>query len=429
MDRRLLLASLAIAFSASTASMGQAVPAAQPALAPLPWMKPGVRLTYYQSRGESKTWQVKLVPDQNGEWVDANSGRHLSEQQVLGLDREPGIDSHAGYGVRVNDVVAVESDGTIAVDAKIFLIGPDLKSLVLQPGGRGLVGSVEAGPALWIHPRRLAAILADAEAKPRDPAADHQVFRTTMPAPDGARPYDAVRIVDFDGASHIQQTYDLDTGLMLLEASIKSNVAQGQQIVGPGGQRYFDRGGTVVTYTRFVGVRRLKLPPAEAETPPLPSAFARAGQTFLWRGGYKMQSNLDPALDAQIPPSPIGFACQVLQAGRGFAVASIRDVTPGQPPDVDPTQRVIGTGTLGGWAIAPAVFAGLQPGAVLDDDPITHGQIVYLGAGQDGLQYVDERGPLHRYTYGYEPQSGLMRRQTYTFGGSRVIYNVQLFDR
>lgn len=438
MSRSIVPAFLTIALSLAAAAFGQVwQPAPQPQPQPqaglqaMEWLKPGVRLTYYTSKGTSDTWGVNLVPDPNGQWMDKDHPeRKYTEEQAIRMDREPGINFSGGYGARQSDVIAVEPDGRVAVDAKLFTMRPDLNALVLMPGGQGMVGSVEAAPSLWIHPRSLAATLATYEAGPREADATTHVYRTTFTSLDGARQFNAVRIVTRDASGHIQQTYDLDSGVMLLESSAFSSFGTSKAPIVDvkTGQPWQGKRGTTVTYTRFIGTRQLKLPPGAADAP-LPPTATPTGRRFMWTGGYKMQSNLDPALDAQIPPSPIHIAGQVQQVGRGFALLAFTDVTPNAIPSFEPILRAVGPGCLGEWIVSPALFNGLQPGAVLDSDPITKNQLVFTGATPDGLCWLEDRGPQHRYIYGYDPRTGQLRRENFTVAQTGLVYNYQLLDQ
>jgi len=59
------------------------VPAAAKANTP-PCIKPGTRLTYFGMTASIPGEYKKLVQDDNGQWVDQNTGKHYREEDISG---------------------------------------------------------------------------------------------------------------------------------------------------------------------------------------------------------------------------------------------------------------------------------------------------------------------------------------------------------
>ncbi|MFT3784633.1 MAG: hypothetical protein QM770_00515 [Tepidisphaeraceae bacterium] len=380
----------------------------------LAWMKPGVRLSYYHSKGYQTAFGTDLEPDKDGNWIDKKT-RKTYKDKPMSADAAAG-----GYGIQQHDIVGVE-DGKVAVDIKAFLARPDVGCVVQKPGGLGMVGTYEAGPRLWLHPRVLAQQLANAEANPPAPGELASVYRTTYQF--GDRTVNAVRIVARGYGGYIQQTYDLETGIMLLETSATHTQGVQEDIRDKRTDKPFDgTGPLVVTYTQLLQCRQMKLPEAMLKTP-LHPAFA-AGQHLSWRGGFK--SVIPGTENMPIPLQPMSFSVEVEDAGRTFSLVRIRETTNGLPDNGD--NRVVGPASLAGWMVSPALFQqNLQPGTVLDEDPITKSQIVFVGQGADGLMYVADRGPKAEFAYGYDPQTGICRRHIIHDQLTQMLYDNALF--
>jgi hypothetical protein len=387
----------------------------------LPWMKPGMRFTYYESSMSQSLFGVELEPDENGEWVDRRDPkRRFSENTVL----RGGAGGGAGYGLRQHDIVAVE-DGVIACDTKVFSTRADLNAHLLLPGGSSVIGTYQNGLEVWIHPRLLAKQLADAEAA-GDRQAPTQVYRTRYETMN--RQWDAVRIITRVADGMIHQTYDLETGILLYASSAlvgqnrdnQDNVRHKDD-----GRPWVARGQTTFTYTKLLNIRELKLP-AGIERTPLPAIY-RQGNQFQWQGGVKM--HVPGAENLNAPPQPVAWGISILKSGKTYAVAAVKDISPGAiDVGLTPPCRAVGPASLGGWVMSPAIFQNLQPNQVLDRDPVSQNEIVYLGQ-QNGLHWVQERGPAHQYTYGYDPQSGVAVRVISTIPSTGLTYDVQLIAR
>jgi len=151
------------------------------------------------------------------------------------------------------------------------------------------------------------------------------------------------------------------------------------------------------------------------------------GSQFQWQGGVKMFVPGGEGLNA--PPSPVGFAVSILSGGKTYAVAAVKDISPGSiDVGIAPPCRAVGPASLGGWVMSPAIFANLQPNQPLDRDPVSGSEIIYLGQN-GGLHWVAERGPQHNFTYGYDPRSGLCVRSINSLPLTGLTYDVNLVAR
>ena len=116
------------------------VPAAATAGAP-PCIKPGTRLTYFGMSASIPGEYKQLVQDENGHWVDKNTGQRYGQQDVPSA-------SGAGYNVvHVGHV----GDGIVQVSSKLYTLDTTTSRYMFSMGS-GLVAHAGCAADYWIHP-------------------------------------------------------------------------------------------------------------------------------------------------------------------------------------------------------------------------------------------------------------------------------------
>jgi hypothetical protein len=224
----------------------------------------------------------------------------------------------------------------------------------------------------------------------------------------GNRTYNAVSIQTTTSSGYTRQTYDLDTGLCLVNCS--SSIGAPVITPGPNGQSGTSAGSTMITHTRLVDVRELHLPWAGAGLP----NWLRQGSSFDYQGSYGTQIPGVP----EVPALPMNASLRVDRVGQGFATArmSSRMQGPMQPQE-NQANLVLSAQSLGGLFVDPRALQQLRQDQVLDQDPITGVRTVFAGM-QNGCGIVVTQCPRESTTYAYDLRDGLLRGwTTRQFGG------------
>src|SRR5687768_2471110 len=184
--------------AATPAGAGDAQPTQTgPKPGELTWVKPGLRLTYYTASARVNGRHTELVLDENGEWEVVDTGEVRAE-----VEKDDRASGQAYAQVNVTDI----SDGTAALEFRTYNIEVGTNAIAL-PNYGGWVGAVSASD-LWKAPSELQQM--------RDEKTKERKVERYTPTING-RKYNAIRIHTQTGNGSTQYTYDLESGVLLLE--------------------------------------------------------------------------------------------------------------------------------------------------------------------------------------------------------------------
>lgn len=343
-----------------------------------PAIAPGVRVTWYLGSATLNGVRSQLVQDDQGNWVDPQSGQRYSDRE------NPNA---AGAGFLQLTILAADAQG-IAGDTRNFVMLDPARGSVTSTVTQGLVGDAETLGEYWIHPRKLAATQ-------EEKTPGHRVARLKYPLE--GQVFDAIVFETRNASGYFRNTYDLATGLLLVGSS--STTGASVPTVDPNGRVSPGSGATTITSMMLRNVRDLQLPWAGAAAPAL-----RRGEQRGYTGSYSTQIQGVPEM-----PMQYSFAVQIESAQRGFVVAKTRSRLESgySAPQESETTRVFGVPMLAGLFVPPAVLRSLRPEQVLDEDPITRFRTVFAGV-QDGHAVIVEQGPNETNRFAYELASGML---------------------
>ena len=334
----------------------------------------GMRLVWGGAAASIPGSSEYLEPDPNGNWVNKRTGERNRQGETAGA---------AGAGFVVADILAADRNG--------FLVW--FTSLLIPLEGGGATRFIESNGAApgaqniadyWVAPAYLAT-LADRN--------DAGMRVLHMPYTLDGRTYRAVRIQSQTGNGWTQNTYDVDSGVLLFA----STTVQGGPVrtLDPGNQIGTGAGNTLVTYTKFVAVRNTSLPGPGAIYPDsvgrLHSITYSGSRTYIMPG-------------QQTQPFPFQLRYDVLSNAGSYL--DVRASISGAPGSQD---RVLPAGVIGSLWMSPESLARFNAGQTLDQDPSTGVQTVALGR-QDNVALIALQTRLARQTFGYDLRSGLLVR-------------------
>jgi len=341
-----------------------------PAAAQLPpFVKPGMR--WYFHEGESIVHNVPwhLIPTAGG-----------------GL-RGKANNNHGTVWYRAIDLLHV-SPQLIAANARRFTISDVARDITTSAGASAILGNASTFDKYWIHPARLAQI-------EQQRAAGLTINRVQYVL--GDKTYNALSMMEHNERTYVSQIYDLVTGLLLSSSSADRNapvlVPDGRGGVMPA------QGATLITHSRFMGVRELKIPWAAGPAP----AWVTKGQQIQYTGSY---GNVGPMGQNHLA---LNRFCKIGQTTEGVAVVeSVTRRDLGSLPAQDsPDTQAFASTQLGGWWIPPQAFPALRPNTVIDEDRVTHFRTTFTGVQGNFAIFVEE-GPQDRIELGYDTTSGIL---------------------
>ena len=403
---------LALAFAAGckkSAAPPEAPRAARPA-APAPeepadgaplvpeTIRPGLRLTFYLMTGSLSGSVNGWVPDEEGQWRDAQGRLYSSERK--------GYSSHG----LVQATVVGGDGGTIALAEPFYLFNGNDLTPVFNSSMDSLV-TADTGGDFWMHPRRQARVLRESPWSGA-PVPGRILSRTVAWTDEAGRRYQATYIAIIGDASRTTYVYDQASGylLYLSRQTRDAPTIRDQSLSLPDSVSY-------ATFLRFRGARQLDLPWLGR---PIPESL-RGAQAISYRGQFGLQG-------PGIAPTPLALSVdfRVTRVGSDWMWLHARTQTQGSMMPNE-TNSVNGPGSLPPLAIPPAVLAGFTVGQLIDRDPLT-GFAVRV-SNSDG-QYVSLQsdGPRQSTTYVYDRIQGLLVRRVSQERMAATPRNVSVHD-
>lgn len=379
--------------------------AAPPSLPSLPsWLVPGARATWYQGSATIPTAGQLLVLDPSGKHWHDKQGRAYK------VVDNPGT---GGAGLQQQTVVAAGPEG-VAVEVRSFVFADASLQRVTSTTYGGLVGTTKALVDYWVHPAELAA-------RPEVREPNLFVGRTKYPLL--GKVFDALVVQTQSEKSFQRWTYDLETGLLLVASA--SAVGKAGFTPNPDGRTSsVAEGSTTITSTVLSNLRRLSLPWREdarpGELPPPTTVTYRGTRSTMVPGAAAVGQDLVTALHFTGGGPRWSLLRQTTTLSTGW----------GGAPQSSATDRVVGAATTTPPWLSAGAVAGLRPGTVVDEDPVTKFRTTFVGI-RGGFVGLLEEGPFDRAESWYDAHTGVLASasHTQTQGVGRVHVQVQRAPR
>jgi hypothetical protein len=377
------------------------VPAAADAAAP-PFIKPGTRLTYFGMTASIPGEYGKLVQDDNGNWVDKNTGKRYREEDIGGS-------GSAGYNVVY---VGHVGGGVAQLSTKVYTLDTATKKCTFGAGG-GAVGHAGCAADYWIHPDVLKQVQ-------EVNAQGVRILR--MPYTVVGKTYKAIRFQSEDTSGYQARVYDLETGLMIFFGSRVQGPSVITPPIGGSGRAGMGEGSTQVVTGWIVEVKDIDVPWKNAAAPKWIDEFRQLSYKGVQTSVVAAAgTKLDRAMTATLTPKARG------PGWVRFTNRFLFESLPGMPPNEVLQEGASGSATIGGLWISPEALTGLRPGQVIETNDKV-GTTVTVSQVRQGSVVVSEVGPLHRADWTYDARTGMLSATTLTqqIGLAQITHSVQL---
>jgi hypothetical protein len=377
------------------------VPAAKQAGAP-PVIKPGTRLTYFGMSASIPGSYRQLVQDDNGQWVDKNTGQRFGEQD---------IPSASGAGYNVIEVGYV-GNGIVQLSTKLYTLDTTSSRYIFSVSG-GMVGHAGCAADYWIHPDVLKQVQ-------EMNAQGVKILR--MPYTVSDKTYKAIRFQSENSSGYNARVYDLDTGLLIYHASR----AQGASVTTPPltnpGTTGVGQGSTQLVSGWIAEIKDIDVPWKDAPPPQWVSrirqiSYSGRQTTVVAAAG----SRLDRPMSVTLTPKARGLGW--MRYTNNGVIRSIQ----GMPPEQAQQEGASGSASIGGLWIPPKALAKLRTHQVIERHKLLGTTILVSNAGS-GIVTISETGPLHRLDWTYETITGMLSGVTLTqqMGMAQITHNLRL---
>ncbi len=320
-----------------------------PELADMPapdWVKPGVRVTFYGAAASTSESRGSLVEDPNGPWEDKKTGKRYRDTEETGEGNPTG----SGEGFAQIDIISVEGKSVVAM-VQLYLIVRSSGAIFPSGVGMPTVGTAANLEDYWVHPEALKKLI----------GLDVEGLRALRgPVTLGDRTYDAVMIESTSGGGHALWTYDLATGLLLKASTTTAGAFDAVRLPTEQAPR---QGNTQRTITRLAGVREIGASLAGGRPPD----WVATSQSMTYSGATQMTNPVD-GMDLGSAPTQV----EVALGRRGDAWRQYGTTVTMVIGGMQNTSQDAGVaGGVGLFWADPKKLAALEPGKVIDEDPLT----------------------------------------------------------
>jgi hypothetical protein len=308
-------------------------------------VQPGMRLTFFLGSSSTQTGAVPAKPND----VTATAGAGYTQVNILDV-----------------------TNGQATLEVRQYVPSTSLNTVFAATTTGSVVSAEEGGDGYWRSPAGLAAMKDQAKG-------DETVVRLKYPL-EGTN-YNAIRITTKTATSTMQNTYDLDSGVLL---------SYGFNGTGANGSAQ-------VVQMLFKSARQVRFPWIGQR----PTAAVTGLKRLRFSGQYV--TTVDSAYTSTSPLTQDWDVSKV----DGASVQMLQTTTltlPGAAPNQTKANQVV---ALSGMWIDPKILASLRAGQVLDDDPITHGRMKVLGS-QNGTLVISEQNEIQAGASAYDLKSGLV---------------------
>lgn len=368
------------------------------------FLRPGARITYQAGSSVVQGVNVKVVPDENGNLVDPQTGKHY---------RTDDMKNSGGVGYLQINILSADPR-FVAADARNYLITDLQNNLSTFTSSDALVGDGNELGMYWINPDRLADM-------------DQQVERGTrinrVKYKLNGRTYNAISILNASDNTYTSRIYDLSNGLLLAESSSSTGgdipTLSKNNTITPG------KGGTYISHSRLVSVRQVDIPWAD-ERPP---QWVSRGRQIDYQGSY---TAVIPG-GSPLPGFGVTVSFSIDQVSHGCALTrslTRTETGSGLPPQESTANRCFGSAMMSGLWVPPRAMRQLEPNQVIDEDPVTNFRITFAGMQGQSAVFI-EQGPLEFTQSAYDAQSGLLQavRTSRRQPTGEIQVQLQLVDR
>ena len=310
-----------------------------------PLARAGMRLTFFLGSSTRQTGGVPINPND----VTASAGAGYTQVNVLDV-----------------------TNGQATAEVRQYLPDSTLNTVYATTTTTSVFPAEAGGEGYWRSPAALAATKDRAKG-------DETVVRLSYPL-DG-KTYNAIRTTFKATNSTTQQTYDLDSGVLL---------SYGFNGTGANGT-------TQVVQMLFKGARQLRLP----WTGERPGPDVTGLRSLSFNGQYTTAvdnayaSTWSMTQDWNI--TKVDAASVQLEQNTTLMIGNTN-------PSESKTTLTVGLASL--W-VDPKVLGTLRTGQVLDDDPITHARVSILGT-QNGMLVIGEKNEIQGGAVGYDMRTGII---------------------
>lgn len=352
---------------------------------------PGLRLAFFSTNAvtQSDPGKMGMRPDPHGDIRDTKGGRWTLTKPVAG--------SAGGVGYTVVDVVAGDAGGLV-LDQRLYFLPQGQRGPAVYTSSSAARVS-PAGGDFFVHPALLAKVEPFAEGGTQ---VIHERFER-----DG-RVLTALRYTS-NTAGYSSRAYDLESGVLLTEAYVYK-ASQGSFA---DDARYIREATVHTSGTHtFLRARTTSLPWRDGTMP----AWVAKTRRLVYRGAVVSRS---PGL----PDGTAGVTSTYTLRDLGpshaiYDVSTVGDPQPGIPQLPTVGTFASGVASSGGLWIDPTRLARLEPGRVLDEDPVLGARTTVAGTGRlpDGRAVVtlSVEAPAQRIDRLYDVALGRLLSVTVT---------------
>lgn len=367
-------------------------------LGPPQWVQPGLRVTFYQAAASVAQSRFAWVEDPTGPWVEPKTGKRYRRTDEEGQ----GVGGGSGDGVSQIDVLAVEGNDVV-YSLNLYTIDRSSNALAFLPpvisGGKTVGAAVDGA---WIHPSVLAQLQDYNQAGLLVLRGDYALNGVT---------YKAIGFASASFASHMQYTYDTETGLLL---SATTSTKGATSPLAPQGEAA-PQGNTQLTITRFAGARQRSLPGINGANP----GWLANTRELSYRGNYWQTNPIDPTSMSVNYPLEVNVSL-----GTGGATWSPYTArAQSQIAGSQPTESSGVTGGSGFYWFDTQALASLSPQQQLDRDPLT-GETLEVASVDAGTVTIVSRLPGLETSATYHQSTGVLAG--YRFSSSRTGTTIEL---
>lgn len=363
------------------------------------WVKPGMRITYYQAAASVAQASFAWIEDPDGPWEDPATGKHYRRTDESGENMGDG----GGDGYSIIDVAAVEGNDVVLTWG---LYGIDRLGNQLVPGGGGgakVNGAVVDG--LWFNPKQFDTMESSISGNKMVLKGPYEVDGVT---------YDAISFADTTPGAYSSFTYDLKTGLLIAATS---------NTTGPpssGGTR----GNAYLTVSQLKGMRQRNLPGLNGKNP----TWVDRTTKLQYTGKYNFTNPMDP-LSASYT---FGLDNTVTLTKGGKNWTPFSNVITVQAQGLQPIKGSGITTSSGFYWVDPAALKNLKKNQQLDKDPVTGGVVTVQFVGtQSGTKVVTvvETIPGVITSATYDQTSGVLLSYSSSVAMSGITVQAQIKQR
>jgi hypothetical protein len=361
------------------------VTAAAEADAP-PIIKPGTRLTYFGMTASIPGSYGKLVQDDEGGWIDKNTGKRYREEQISGSGA-------GGYNVIQ---VGYIGNKIAQLSNKIYTLDTATKKCMFGASD-GIVTNAGSAADYWIHPDVLKTV--------KEVNTDGiRILR--MPYTVAGKTYKAIRFQREDISGYNARVYDLETGLLVFHGSR----VQGPSVVtAPSGlfnTPGVGEGSTQVITGWIVEIKDIDVPWKAAPMPGWVNEFKQ----LSFKG---VQTSIVPAANTRLDRN---MTVTLTPKARGngwvrFRNDAVIESLPGMPPERAQQEGSCGCASIGGLWIAPEELAKLRQGQLIERNDLVGTATTVTQAASDSVT-LTETGPLHKISCTYSTKTGMISATT-----------------